>query len=283
MKFGAKLADLTNINHFTQVIATIAKLCSKSTDKMCVMKLTQEKMYFIFTESCSISPGSGKTTFWMSLDPKLLFDLYICEGKSEEENFILLEFQPDTLHKALKSNQNAKNVRLRLTKRQTACLTVELDLPSVSKNNSRTITHDISVSVISASSFDFEEPNMSNTNLSIHLPPLKLFKHILERMKFLTDYIYLNANLDGDFTLKVETDLVQVSTYFKNLQTNQVDDQIDKVQVRLSMKKLFEFINSLQFQSTRMICNFINEKYAHFFVIHNDDVVLQYLIASIYN
>jgi len=285
MKFGAKLVDQTNISHFTQIVSTIAKLCSKTTDKVCVMRLTIDKLNFIFAESCTISPGSGKSTFWMSVEPHKLFDLYICEGKSAEENFILLELQPDSLQKALKSSQHVKNVRLKLTKKQTPCLTLELDLPSVaSRTSSRTVTHDISVKVISARSFqDFDEPTMEHVHLSMNMPPLKLLRHMMERMKYLADYICLKASQDGDLTVGVETDLVNVNTYFKALQLIDVDEPMEGVQVRLNLKRLFEFINALQFQPTKFLCNFVDQKYAHFFVVHDDDTILQFLIASVLN
>ena len=287
MKFGAKLLDIANITHFTNIVATVAKLCAKSTTKTCILKLTNEKMYFIYDSSFTVSSsnGTGKTTFWLCVESKNLFDLYICEGKSKDENFIILEFQPDNFCKALKStSQNIKNVRIRLSKRQSGpCLTVELDLPSLSvKSNTRTVVHDISVAVIAAKSFSFEEPNLNNANLSITLPPLKLFKHMIERMKCLTEYITLQATQNGDLIFKIETDLVNVSTYFKDQEVFNVNQALDTASVRLSIKKLYEFINSLQFQPTKLLCNFINNKYAHFFVLQND-VILQYVIGTTLN
>ena len=57
MKFGAKILDISNITYFTQLIATVSKLCSKTTNKTCILKLTTEKIYFLFTDSLTISPG----------------------------------------------------------------------------------------------------------------------------------------------------------------------------------------------------------------------------------
>ena len=284
MKFGAKIVDNLNITYFTQLIATVSKLCGKTTNKTCILKLTSEKIYFLFTDSLTISPGSGKTTFWMCIETAKLFDLYICEGKSKDENFIILELEPDNLYKALKSSQNIRIVRLKLCKRQTPCLSIELDLPSIStlKTHSRIITHDISVHVVLSKSFNFEEPTMLNANLSINLPQIKLLKHMLERFKCLTDYIYLQATQNGELILKCETSLININTYFKDLVCLNVQEPMDTISVRLNIKKLYEFINSLQFQPNKLICNFINDKYAHLFFIHNS-VILQYIIASIYN
>lgn len=188
-------------------------------------------------------------------------------------------------------------VRIKLTKRQTPCLTVELDLHSMtSKVNSRTITHDISIRVISAkmAADDIQEPDISRTSLSIELPPLKLLKHMIERFKVLSDFVYFEATNNGTLELKVEADAVSVGSYFRNLKNlpifNQnetgrfdttMNDGQSKCVVRLSLKKLHEFINALQFTPTKVICNFVNQKYAHFFVVHDEDLVLQYLISSV--
>jgi len=44
---------------------------------------------------------------------------------------------------------------------------------------------------------DFEEPSIERTTLSIEMPPLKLIKHMIERMKSLSDFIYLDATNKG--------------------------------------------------------------------------------------
>ena len=305
MKFGAKLLDVSNITHFTNVVATLARLCAKAAnDKSCVLKLTTESIYFIlpeFSANGATHAGTGRTSFWLQVDPKSLFEFYVCEGKSLEEDFILLEIQPESLLRALKSSPNIKVVRIKLTKRQTPCITVELDLLSLNttKLNSRTITHDMPVRIIAASKTsmdDFHEPKINRASLSIQLPPLKLLKHMLERMKCLSDFVSLEATSSGTLTLRIEADSVSVNTYFRNLvylptvdpsaattSAAASEPAVSNCVVRLSLKRLTEFMGALQIQPTKMICNFVNKKYAHFFVIHDENLVLQYLISSVMN
>ena len=192
-------------------------------------------------------------------------------------------------------------MRIKLTKRQSACLTVELELHSISsKTNSRAITHDIPVKVVSLSKIspdEYQEPSVNRTTLSIQMPPLKLLKHMIERMKCLCEFVYLEATHDGTLTLKIEADSVSVSTYFKNLTNlpinqNQMEEENvsrrgdmeknnESSNVRLSLKRLSDLVNALQFQPSRIICNFVNNRYAHFFVIHEEDLILQFLISSV--
>ncbi len=148
---------------------------------------------------------------------------------------------------------------------------------------------------------DYQEPNVNRTTLSIQLPPLKLLKHMIERMKCLSEFVYLEATDSGTLTLKIEADSVSVCTYFRNLMNLPIDghrdinktktdstilddtqmDEDTSCSVRLSLKRLHDFVNSLQFQPSQIICNFANNKYAHFFAIYDDDLVLQYLISSV--
>jgi HUS1 checkpoint protein len=50
------------------------------------------------------------------------------DGVSEEDNEIYLEVCPDSLTRSLKSAQNAKTVKIKLTKRHTSCITFEIEL-----------------------------------------------------------------------------------------------------------------------------------------------------------
>ena len=177
-----------------------------------------------------------------------------------------------------------------------------------SKQNSRAITHDIPIKIISLSKVsldDYQEPSVNKTTLSIQMPPLKLLRHMIERMKCLSEFVYLEATESGTLTLKIDADSVSVCTYFRNLVNLPIDGRrelnktkaanitvLDETQsqstgtestctVRLSLKRLHDLVNALQFQPSQIICNFANNKYAHFFVIHDDDLVLQYLISSV--
>ena len=112
---------------------------------------------------------------------------------------------------------------------------------------------------------------------------------MIERMKFLSEFVILEATDRGELQFRIDADAVSVCSYFRNLPNLQIpggrdsldDEDLRKCTVRLSLKRLNEFVNSLQIQPTRIICNFLNHKYAHFFVIHDDNLVLQYLLSSV--
>lgn len=59
------------------------------------------------------------------------FDEYQMEGVSSEDNEICLEVAPDNLSRALKTIQNAKSMKVKLTKKHCPCLTVAAELVSL--------------------------------------------------------------------------------------------------------------------------------------------------------
>ena len=58
------------------------------------------------------------------------FHEYAMDGVSAEYNEIYLELTPDNIVKSLKSAQSAKSVKIKLTKKQRPCLTLEIELVS---------------------------------------------------------------------------------------------------------------------------------------------------------
>ena len=59
------------------------------------------------------------------------FDEYQMEGVSSEDNEICLEVTPENLSRALKTVQNAKSVKVKLTKKHCPCLTIAAELVSL--------------------------------------------------------------------------------------------------------------------------------------------------------
>lgn len=289
MKFGVKLIDIDNIEQFTEIVATVSRLCSKgSCGKTCIIKLNKDSICFVLPEFASnqlLPDNPGRVSFWMKIDALLLFDFYIFEGKSAEKSTIMIEILPENLYHVLKSSPNVKNIKLKLANKQSICLSIEIEYCGISmKSKSRTVSHDIPVKIISSSFLaikDFQEPNLTNSSLSIQLPCLKTLKHMIERMKAMGDFINIEATKKGDLTLKIQTDCVSVSCFFKNLPVQVQNNECNSYSLRLSIKRMSEFINGLHIKPDKIICNFVKNKYAHFLVIHNENMVLHYLISSI--
>ena len=68
---------------------------------------------------------AGGGNIWCELTQSNIFDEYRIEGK-DERNEIYLEINLELLSRALKTALNAQVVKIKLTKRQGASLTVEI-------------------------------------------------------------------------------------------------------------------------------------------------------------
>ncbi|KAM4029391.1 checkpoint protein HUS1 isoform 3-T3 [Anomaloglossus baeobatrachus] len=231
MRFRCKVVDVSCLNHFTRVVNTITKLT-----KSCTLRLAANNLYFILTDKVA----NGGVSMWCELCQANFFDEYQMEGVSAEQNDIFLELVPENLSRALKTAQNAKAVKIKLTNKHCPCITVAVELPSLS-STSRIVTHDIPVSVIPRRLWnDFKEPTVP-------------------------DFDVIEANRNGEINLKIETDLVSVSTHFKDLgnppwvsdessqNSTQERDQDTMSEARVDIKKLLQFLAGQQVNPNKAI------------------------------
>ncbi|XP_029445694.1 checkpoint protein HUS1 isoform X5 [Rhinatrema bivittatum] len=258
MRFRSKIVDVSCLSHFTRIVNTITKLT-----KACTLRLTDDKLYFILSDKVA----NGGVSMWCELQQGNFFDEFQMEGVSTEHNDIYLEVTPENLSRALKTAQNAKAVKIKLTKKHCPCLTVAVELPSLS-SSSRIVTHDIPVGVIPRKLWsDFREPGVP-------------------------DFDIIEANRNGEMNLKIETDLVSVTTHFKDLGNPpwvsddasqgsfQDRDPEAMAEARVDIRKLLQFLAGQQVNPTKAICNIVNNKIVHFILLH-EDVSLQYFIPAL--
>ncbi|XP_074054354.1 checkpoint protein HUS1 [Macrotis lagotis] len=279
MRFRAKIVDLGCLNHFTRVSSTIAKLA-----KTCTLRLSPDKLYFILCDKVA----NGGVSMWCELGQGNFFDEFQMEGVAAEHNEIYLELTPENLARALKTAQNAKAVKIKLTNKHCPCLTVAVELPSLS-SSSRIVTHDIPVGVIPRKLWtDFREPTVPDFDVSIYLPVLKTMKSVVERMKNISSHVIIEANQKGEMNLKIETDLVCITTHFKDLgnppwaseDASQDKDSEIMAEARIDIKKLLQFLAGQQVNPTKALCNIVHNRIVHFILLH-EDVSLQYFIPAL--
>uniref|UniRef100_A0A8C2F8H6 Checkpoint protein n=1 Tax=Cyprinus carpio TaxID=7962 RepID=A0A8C2F8H6_CYPCA len=258
MKFRAKIIDVGCLNHFTRVVNTVSRLT-----KACVLRLTCDHLYFVLSGRVA----SGGVSMWCELSQGNFFDEFQLEGVSADANEIFLEVAPENLSRALKTAQNAKSVKIKLTKKSCPCLTLAAELPSLS-SVSRVVTHDIPVDVIPRRLWhDFREPQMP-------------------------DFDVLEANLNGEMNLKIDTDLVSVTTHFKELGNPPWGDDGSQssspahrdpdlmAEARVEIRKLQQFLTGQQVNPSRAMCNIVDRRILHLIFLH-EDVSLQYFIPAV--
>ncbi|XP_013856486.1 checkpoint protein HUS1 [Austrofundulus limnaeus] len=284
MKFRGKIIDVACLNHFSRVVTTISRLT-----KTCVLRLTPDHLFFILSGKVS----NGGVSMWCELLQVNFFDEYQMDGVSSEFNEICLEVSPENLSRALKTVQSAKSVKIKLTKKHCPCLTITAELPTLS-SISRVVTHDVPVDVVPRSLWhEFKEPSVPDFDVSIYLPPLKTMKNVVDRMKNLSNFLVMEANMNGDMNLKIQTDLVSVTTHFRDLgnppwggdtsqdgAASQSRDPEDMAEVRVDIRKLQQFLVGQQVNPSRAMCNLVHQNVVHLVLLH-EDVSLQYFLPAV--
>ncbi|KAM8770579.1 checkpoint protein HUS1 isoform 2-T2 [Rhynchonycteris naso] len=253
MKFRAKIMDAACLNHFTRVSCMVAKLA-----RACTLRISPRKLHFILPDSAA---GSG-VSMWCELPQENFFSEFQMEGVSEENNEIYVELMSENLARALKTAQNARALKVKLTNKHFPCLTISIELVSLS-SSSRMVTHDIPVKVIPRKLWkNLQEPTIPDSDVSIYLPVLKTMKSVVEKMKNISSHLIIQANLNGDLNLKIETELVCVTTHFKDLgnpplaseNASQDRNPEQMAEVHVDIKKFLQLLAGQQVNPTRAVC-----------------------------
>ncbi|XP_054945192.1 checkpoint protein HUS1 [Physeter macrocephalus] len=121
MKFWAKLVDAACLNNFTRVSNMIAKLA-----KTWTLRISPDKLNFVLSDKVA----NGGVSMWCELEQENFFSEFQMEGVSTENNAIYLELTSENLSRALKTAQNARTLKIKLTNKHFPCLTVSIELVS---------------------------------------------------------------------------------------------------------------------------------------------------------
>jgi len=171
-------------------------------------------------------------------------------------------------------------------------LTRKGDLPylsltmEISPTKSVMLTQDVPIQPLSAEQMNtFLEPELPTPDIFIMMPALKNMKNVIKRMKNLNKTLIIRANMNGELTLKVETELVKITTFYRNLEHPQIDgirnegpDTIASVQVDVT--KFWKALYSYQVSPSSVICCIIQDVAL---VLHAllDDFFITYYIPII--
>ncbi|XP_070393814.1 checkpoint protein HUS1 isoform X4 [Dermacentor albipictus] len=249
MKFRGRIVDIVCIQQLSKIVHTVSKLAKDVT-----LRITTDCVYFILNEDAV----SGGGWLWADIPQETLFQEYNMQGVSEEFNEIYLDVVADHIVKALKSAAAAKSLKVKLTKRQTPCLSFEIELPSL-VSTSRTVVHDVPVSVIPRRLWNnFAQPDVEEGDIVTHMPSLKVMKNVVDKMKNLSSYATITISSDHGMTVSVQTDMVTVTTHFKGLQFPLSRDGTvshDGVyEARIDLRKLVPVLLAQQLNPRQVTC-----------------------------
>ncbi|KAL4720916.1 hypothetical protein ACJJTC_011539 [Scirpophaga incertulas] len=167
MKFRCVMIDAGPMREFSNIVATISKL-----SKECVLRVTAEQLYFIV---CDENNGPTPPVLWCEIPQALFFSEYQMVGLDDEHKDIYLEVISVNLAKSLVTLKSAKSLKMKLTKKQCPCITLEIESPSATSQQMRHVTHDIPVIVIPRMRWsEFNEPKIPYPDVPSNIQTLKL-------------------------------------------------------------------------------------------------------------
>ncbi|KAL1916902.1 uncharacterized protein VTP21DRAFT_5099 [Calcarisporiella thermophila] len=264
--------NISNPNLLAKVAQSIEKL-----GKTCLLKFTPAKLHFIIITD----PDSG-VQVWSQLDAASIFENYRIQSASNNE--IYLDFYIEYLIRALKSTQGALEIMMKLTKKENIPM-LSLAITSQTRmGRKQSLTQDIPVRVLSPQQMEMvREPMCPDPQVHIMMPPLLSVRTIAERMKSLSDYVVISANMNGEFTLKCEANMVTMETYYKGLFNpeleyseseaarvpSQTRDKNQFASARIDVKNFVKFLNTYHVSPSNVVCCIIEHHAIVFYVYVN--------------
>jgi hypothetical protein len=83
-----------------------------------------------------------------------------------------------------------------------------------------TVTQDVPVTVLSASQLaEVSEPQLPVPEVRVFLPQMRPLASVVERMARISERLLLAASMSGELTVKADSDVVSVATFYSHLST----------------------------------------------------------------
>lgn len=199
-------------------IPQFVKICQalERVDRTCILSLCGPQDEYV--RLVVHADAAASLSCFTCLSRQEWFDSYRIE--SQNNNQIGLELDINNLLRALRSATAADYILVKLTKKGLPVLTFEISTPL------GPILQDIPVAVLSAVRLaEYQEPQHEQT-IGLALPPLNRLHTMVDRMKALSQTLYLDAELRADnsgLALRVTTDMVSVSTNYRGLSVATID------------------------------------------------------------
>ncbi|KAJ2794907.1 Checkpoint protein hus1 [Coemansia furcata] len=255
---------VTNSNLLLRIVQSIDKL-----SKTAILKLTPTKLHIIV-----ITDIDSGLQLWSDVVNSALFSDYHIE--SAQDNEIYVEFNIDNLQRALRSTQGgALGVTLKLTKKQGMPVLSLIIRSQSAGGRDISLCQDVPVRMLSAQQMaQIGEPQVPEGQIHIMMPPLNNVRSIAERMKSVGDRVSVSVNRDGDMNVRVANDLVDITTFFRGLETLTYDTQgaaVDRgpnefYTAVVDMKNFVRFLQSYHVAPKNIVCCVVEHHALVFYV-----------------
>ncbi|XP_061394273.1 checkpoint protein HUS1 [Musca vetustissima] len=281
MKFKAAMDDAEYMREFLNIVITLSKLT-----KECVINIETDKVHFIANEES----GTTAPLVWVDIDAKLYFSEYHVELADQNHPKIMLSTSPIDLSRALSSlRSNARRCKLKLHNIQFPCLRIEVDVLTQSSNQLRQTFHDVPVTVIPRSEWDFYElPQKPNSKLSLSVPSNRLMRGLIDKIKNLSPTVIFYATSAGEMNIVAETEMATITTTYKNLDIKEINpseaeknkDQIE-ASCSVDCKKTSIFFSALQVPTGELSCGIDDDRLIHMEVNIRNGIAIHSILPAV--
>ncbi|KAI8098912.1 checkpoint protein Hus1/Mec3 [Halteromyces radiatus] len=269
MKLAATLINPIGLH---KIALTLERLGSS-----CIICFTPDSIRFIWYQQ--YKPGIRS---WINVDPHTLFSQY--RVKSQDNDEVNLSVDLDNFVHATKAAQQADETKIDLAQRiqngqREVLLIWRMQLESRA-GNMTDARFDLHVNRLPGDRIRlvWDPPVLADPETYIIFPNLLAMKPIVDRMKSLSKYMTIAANMNGQLKLSVNTDMAQVDSVFSHLgnprleghETNQHKDQFASVEVLT--EDLANFLNCHNLEPRTIICVITEQSCLAFYVYVNLDV-----------
>ncbi|KAJ1547563.1 hypothetical protein HK096_002373 [Nowakowskiella sp. JEL0078] len=274
MRFRTKI---TNTPVFVPLVQSLEKI-----SKLWILRLTPRKIHTIIPKnSSSNSAENGHIQVWGEINVDSIFDEYTLTSNNNNE--ICLELNGENFARALKSSIPTGN----LSSGQASWTSgVDMRLSTIDKQpvliisltgHSRAggdvdLIQYVPVRVLSVSEQEeLKEPLIADPQARKYHEYLLFFLKLSgkqERMKAMSGFLTVSANLNGQLVLKIKTDKVRVETTYIGLtnpeiaqtqvgdsqHANRNRDPLQFAEVRVDIKDFLRFVHSHQMNPVTVVC-----------------------------
>ncbi|KAI8335409.1 checkpoint protein Hus1/Mec3 [Chlamydoabsidia padenii] len=248
----------------------------------CLICFTPEAVRFIWYQQHK--PGLRS---WINVDPHVLFSQY--RVKSQDNNQVNLSVDLNSFIRATKAAQQAEETKIDLGQRikdghRQVLLIWRMQLETRMGNITDT-RQELYVDRYPSERFHhvWEPPVLANPHAYIIFPSLQSIKPLVDRMKSLSKYMTIAANMNGQLKLSVDTDMAQVESVFSGLDNPRLEGhetaaeaQSTFASVDILTEDLANFLNCHNLDPANIVCVVTDQASLAFYVYINLDTYIPY-------
>ena len=150
---------------------------------------------------------------YASLDTPRLFSTSRVESKTD--NVIFLETTAPLVSSALSSASSASYISMKLIQR-TGQAYLSFEVTSIGSGVA--VVQDVPVTVLPATDATlFEEPRIPPPDVSLMVRDTRSLRHVTDRLRFLSRFVSLEADMEGNLAVAVASDVVSMKTFYRGL------------------------------------------------------------------